>query len=502
LSQAFFRICLKFEMTSFQNKIVNSVIWSAVDVVLRQGMQFLILIVLARILAPEDFGVIALLALFVGIAGIFVDGGFSSALIQRQNVTRIDESTVFYFNLAMGVAASLTLCFAAPSIAGLFEKPVIEPLIYAMALNVFINAFGSIHTTLLTKEMNFKLIAKVSGAASFLSGMLAIVLAVKGFGVWSLALQTLAASLVSTVLLWSWHAWRPVLSFSCHSLRSFFRFGGYLMIVGIIDTLHTNLYSVLIGKFYPIQEVGYYDRAQKTQLLPVNLIMLVINRVAFSAFSSVAEERERLAQAFRKAQRLVMFVNIPLSVIIIVLAEPVILTLFGEKWLASVPILQVLGIVGLMWPMHILNINVLKAQGRSDLFFNIMLIKKIVAIGLTVAGSFYGIMAIAWAQVIASIFSIGVNAYYSKVFLNYGAARQLMDLLPSLFIATLMGALMWLAAYGWDFSYYVELALASSAGGAYYLMMAYLLRIKALPEIGRLLLSRNKPVLAKDQIAR
>jgi len=230
--------------------------------------------------------------------------------------------------------------------------------------------------------------------------------------------------------------------------------------------------------------------------------MLVINRVAFSAFSSVAEERERLAQAFRKAQRLVMFVNIPLSVIIIVLAEPVILTLFGEKWLASVPILQVLGIVGLMWPMHILNINVLKAQGRSDLFFNIMLIKKIVAIGLTVAGSFYGIMAIAWAQVIASIFSIGVNAYYSKVFLNYGAARQLMDLLPSLFIATLMGALMWLAAYGWDFSYYVELALASSAGGAYYLMMAYLLRIKALPEIGRLLLSRNKPVLAKDQIAR
>lgn len=489
-------------MTSFQKKIVNSVFWSAVDVVLRQGMQFLVLIVMARILSPEDFGVIALLALFVGVAGVFVDGGFSSALIQRQNITRTDESTVFFFNMAMGVAASLMLCLAAPYIAILFEKPVLEPLTYAMALNVLISALGSIHTTLLTKELNLKLIAKISGAASFLSGVLAIWLAAKGFGVWSLALQTLTASFVSTVLLWRWHPWRPARSFSYRSLRSFFRFGGYLMIVGIIDMLHTNLYSVLIGRLYPIREVGYYDRAQKTQLLPVNLIMQVINRVAFSAFSSVAEDRERLAQAFRKAQRLVMFVNIPLSMIIIVLAEPLILTLFGEKWLASAPILQILGIVGLMWPMHILNINVLKAQGRSDLFFKIMLIKKTVAIGLTVAGSFYGIVAIAWAQVIASVFSIGVNAYYSKIFLNYGAVRQVLDLIPSLFVAGLMGALMWLAAYGWDFVYYVELALAASAGGVFYLLMAYLLRIGALPEIGRLVLSRNKPVLAKDQIAR
>jgi teichuronic acid exporter len=485
-------------MTSFQRKITKGVLWSAVDVLLRQGVQFVILIFMARILAPEDFGVAALLALFVGLANVFIDGGFSSALIQRQNTTHIDESTVFFFNLGMGLLTSLTLVVSAPFISKLFEKPVLHYLIYAMALNVFIGAFGSIHTTLLTKELNLKLIAKVGGIASTLSGMLAIILAVKGFGVWSLAIQIVSASLISTLLLWLWHSWRPSWTFSINALGSYFRFGSYLMIAAIIDILHTNLYSVLIGKFYHIRDVGYYDRAQKTQLLPVNFIMLIINRVAFSTFSSVAEDKERIARVFRKAQQVVMFVNIPFAVVMIVMAEPIVLTLFGKQWLHSAPILEVLGIVGLIWPMHVLNINLLQAQGRSDLFFKIMLIKKTVAISLTIAGSFHSIMALAWAQVAASVFSLIVNAYYSKVLLNYGLLRQLRDLTPSLMAAIPMGGVMWIVKSSAHESFYTELAIGLLSGGTVYLLLAYLFRMSPLREIAGLLLKSKKSTLTVE----
>lgn len=479
-------------MPSFEQKITRGVLWSAIDVLLRQGSQFVILIVMARILSPDDFGTMALLALFVGLANVFVDGGFGSALIQRQNNTHTDESTVFFFNLVMGLVVLVALCTLAPYIAHLFDKPILRPLTYVMAANVFINAFGSIHTILLTKELNLKLVAKIGGIASALSGGLAVYLALQGFGVWSLAIQTVTTSLFSVLLLWKWHAWRPLRAFSLSSLRSYFRFGGYLLIVSFVDILHTNLYSLLIGKFYQIREVGFYDRAQKTQLLPVNFIMLVINRVAFSTFSSLAEDREKLARAFRKAQRLVMFVNIPLALMMIVLAEPIIQTLFGEKWLPSAPILQVLGISALLWPMHILNTNVLMAQGRSDLFFRIMLIKKTVSISLTVLGSFYGILAIAWAQVAASVFSLVVNAYYSRVFLNYGVFRQVRDLLPCLSLGAFAGAAVWLALRHSDFVYYLDLALGISLGGLIYTAIAYAARINTLSEIIGLVRRRSE----------
>lgn len=487
-------------MTELHQKTTHAVLWSTLDVFLRQGVQFVVLVTLARILTPEDFGVIAILALFVGLANILMDGGFSSALIQRQETTHTDESTVFFFNLAMGAVVALLLCAAAPWIATFFRQPALHYLTYAMALNVFVNAFGSIHSTLLTRELDFKTLAKINGVASLFSGILAIILASQGLGVWSLAGQALTASVITVISLWIWHPWRPLWAFRFASLQSFFRFGGYLMLIGIVDTLHRNLYSALIGKHYSVRDVGFYDRAQKTQLLPVNFIMSIIDRVAYPVFSAVAADKEKLARGFRKAQRLVMFVNIPLSIGMIVLAKPIVLTLFGEQWLPSVPILQVLGLVGLMWPLHILNINVLKAQGRSDLFFNIMLIKKAVSISLTVAASFHGIMAIVWAQVVASVFSFAVNAHYSKLFLNYGALRQLRDLFPYLIAAIPAGLGMWLVLVVANVPYYVELILAALTGTLLYLSLSRVFHVDALTEIGELLRKSNRPKLTTYEL--
>ena len=474
-------------MTTLHKKAASATKWSALDVVMRQGLQGIVVMVLARILTPEDFGVVAMLAIFIGVAGVFIDSGFSSALIQRQNTTPTDEATVFFFNIMVGAIVALLLCAAAPWIAVFFKHPVLQYLTYAVAFNLFIGAWGSIHTTLLSKELNFKVTAKVGLVTSLLSGVLAIIMATQGFGVWSLAGQMLAASVMTVVLLWTWHPWRPQWVFSSESMRSLFRFGGYLTGTGLVSVLHMNLYSVLIGRFYSVHDVGIYDVAQKTQLMSGNLIMSVISRVAYPVFSATAQDKERLVRGFRKAQKLVMFVNIPLMLTIIVLADPIVRIFFGNQWLACVPVLQILGVVGILYPMQVLNLNILMAQGRSDLLFNTMLLKRSVAIGLTIAASFYGILAIAWAQVLASIFSLWVNTHYSDVFLDYGIFKQLRDLLA--YAAAVIPAVLGMCAllFFTDLPDYLDLILATGIGGGLYLLASHFLRVEAHSEIMNLL---------------
>lgn len=488
-------------MSTLHQKTTSAVLWSMLDVFVRQGLQVIVVMVLARILTPEAFGVFAMLALFIGIADALIDSGFSSALIQRQNTTHTDESTVFFFNVGMGVLAGLLLCAAAPSIAAFFKQPVLKYVTYAVALDLAVGALGSVHKTLLAKALDFKTTAKVGLVASLTSGALAIFLASKGLGVWSLAGQMLALTVITVILFWMWHPWRPTWVFRLASLRTLFRFGGYLTAVNVVSALHANLYSVLIGKFYSVRDVGIYDRAQRAQATSGNLIMAVINRVAYPVFSATAHDKERLARGFRKGQRLVMFVNIPLMLTIMVLAEPIVRSLFGNQWLASVPVLRVLGAVGLMLPMQIFNLNVLMAQGRSDLMFNVMLLKRTVAIGLTVAASFYGIMAIAWAQVLAAIFALWANAHYSDEFLNYGIFKQFRDLVPYAVASIPAGVAMWAVSALSSWPPYVKFVLGTGIGAVLYLLASHLLRVDAHTEIIRLLRSRNKSPLDKSELA-
>lgn len=462
-------------MTTLHQKTTSATKWSAFDVFMRQGIQFGISIVLARLLTPEDFGVVAMLALFVGVAGIFIDSGFSSALIQRQGTSRTDESTVFYFNLGMGVVAVFVLCIAAPWIAAFFKQPILQNLTYVMASSLIVNAFGSIHSTLLVKEMNFKVTAKVGMIGALSGGVVAIYMASQDYGVWSLAGSTVASSLITVSLLWLWHPWRPAWTFKLDSLRSFFRFGGYQMASALLDVFATNLYSILIGKLYSVRDVGFYNRANSTQKLPITIVMGIINRVAFSTFSQVSEDKERLVRGLRQAQSMVMFVNIPVLVGIIILAEPLVLGLFGEQWIVCVPILQVLGLGGLILPLQSLNLNILKAQGRADLNFKIAIYKKVFAISLMIACSFYGIMAIAWAQVVISVFAYFMNTHYTRILLGYSGFEQLMDLRVNFVAAIPMGIVVYLMNGMMQFPPLIKLLVISIVGCVIYLLTCRLL---------------------------
>ncbi|WP_442496799.1 lipopolysaccharide biosynthesis protein [Methylobacter sp. sgz302048] len=505
---------------SLTHKSLSAVFWSGADVFLRQGLQFFVSILLARLLSPEEFGLLALLSIFTGIATLFIDSGLNSALVQRQDITRKDESTVFFFNLVTGLLVALGLglsapwiatffeqpvlqakvhimatnLFTMPWIATFFEQPVLQGLTYVMALNLFVGSLGSIQGALLTKALDFKTLMKINAVATLLSGVLAVCLAWKGFGVWSLALQTLASTAISVTLLWLWHPWRPQWTFSLVSLRSLFRFGGFMLLSGLLDTLYTRLYSVIIGKLYSARQLGFYTRADNIQQLPVSVLTNVLNRVAFPVFSAAAADKARLALGMRKVLRIIMLFNVPAMLGLMAVAEPLVITLIGEKWLPSVPILQVLCLAGMIWPLHALNLNVLMAQGHSNLFFRIEVIKKIISIAAIVTASFYGVMAIVWSEVIAAALCFPINAYYTGVFLGYSAWKQTLDILPYLAVSMLMMLVIWPIHIYFTFHPAAQLGLMIGVGAFVYLLACHLLRLTAFNESWTLLVQRRRTV--------
>ncbi|MGZ0018238.1 MOP flippase family protein [Nitrosomonas sp. wSCUT-2] len=462
-----------------KQKAITATLWSGADIFLRQGLQFIIAIVLARLLTPEEFGTIALLYLFVGLASAFVDSGFSAALIQRQDVTHTDESTVFWFNLGMGTVMATGLWLLAPWIAHFYNLPVLIPLTGLLAFNLLVSALGSIHGTLLTKRLDFKTPLKIGAIATTISGVGGVVMAWQGYGVWALAMQTLVSTFLTTTLLWIFNKWRPGLEFSMGSARKLFGFGGYLLMSGLLDIAYERIYTLLIGKFYGVRELGFYNRADGTKQLPVGVLTGILSRVALPIFSVASDDKEKLRRGVRHALRGIMLINIPMMLGIMATAEPLVETLFGTQWLPSVPILRVLCLAGMLWPLHVINLNVLMAQGHSKLFFRLEVIKKIVGAGLLIVGTAYGVMGIAWSQVVFGVLAFGINAHYTRIYLNYNTWQQIADFLPALSVATFMALLVYGLGYllSWDAS--LKLLVLVLAGVAIFILVCHLFRLQA-----------------------
>lgn len=453
------------------------------DAFMRQGLQFFISIILARLLSPEDFGLIAIITVFTSLAGLFVDSGFGSALIQKQDTTITDEATVFFFNVGVGALSAIALCLAAPWISGFFEQPALQALTYVMALNLFITSFGSIHRAMLTKKMDFKTSAKITAVSTFLSGLLAILLAWNGVGVWSLAWQILLSTLLTVIMLWVVSPWRPRLIFSLDSLKRLYGFGGYLMLTDLLDVLDTRLQFVLIGKLYSASDLGFYARAQTTRQMPIGMLEGVMSRVAFPVFSEVSIDKDRLVRGIKKATLMMMLINIPIMMGLAVVAEPFVIVLFGDRWLPTVPFLQVLCLGGILWPLHVVNLNVLMALGRSDIYFRIGIVKKIISISAVIYASQFGIIAMAWSQVAVGVLGFFINSYYTGVFLGYGARRQTVDLLPYYGAGLTMAACMWFVGQAVHWSSAVELICLTGIGMSVYLLMSWVLKLSALADL-------------------
>lgn len=476
---------------SLKSRSTSAVFWSGADIFVRRGLLFLISIFLARLLTPEEFGTIALLYLFTGIASVFVDSGFSAALIQRQDITHTDESTVFWFNLAMGFLVAGVFWLLAPWIASFFNLAILVPLVKVLAVNIAISSLGGVHSTLLIKNLDFKTLMKVGSVSVFFSGLIAVQLARHGYGVWALAIQALVSTLITTILLWLFSSWRPRIVFRVDSIKRLFSFGGYLLLSGLLDVIHNRLYSLLIGKFYSIRELGFYNRAEATKELPVGMVTEVLSKVSFPVFSEIAHDKEKLRQGVRLTLRSVMLFNLPAMLGLMAVAEPLIATLFGSQWLPSVPILQVLCLVGALWPLHVVNLNVLKAQGHTGLFFRVEVVKKTLGTVFVIIGAQHGVIGIAWSQVCFGVVAFLINAHYTQKYLDYGFVKQTLDFLPVAAVAVVMAIAVYAIGELLTFPYFLRLILQLSVGAALFIGCVHALRLKAFVDVLSLLTTRR-----------
>lgn len=415
-------------------------IWSFIDSFANQGVQFLVGIVLARILSPREFGLIGMLTIFIAISQSFIDSGFSSALIRKNNCTQKDYSTVFIFNFLVSVIFFFVLFFSAGAVSSFFAEPQLKALLRVLGLALIFSAFGIIQRTILTKRIDFKTQTKVSLVSSISSGVIAISMALTGFGVWSLVALTISRFALNSLFLWIWNKWRPDWVFSRRSFNELFGFGSKLLVSGLIDTTYRNIYYLVIGKYFSAVELGYYTRADQFKAFPSQNLNAIISRVSYPVLSSIQDDKVQLKANYKRLIRSTMLITFVLMLGMAAVAKAMILTLIGEKWLPAVIYLQMLCFVGMFYPLHALNLNMLQVQGRSDLFLRLEIIKKILAVPVIIIGIFYGIKIMIMGMMVLTLIAYYLNSFWSGKFIGYSFLEQVKDILPSFLLAALVGA--------------------------------------------------------------
>jgi teichuronic acid exporter len=432
---------------SLKSKTLHALSWSFLESIGLRGTQFIVGIVLARLLLPEQFGLIGMLTIFITVAQSFLDSGFGAALIQKRDTSHTDVCSIFYFNIVAGLVAAGLLCIVAPWIAAFYRQPILTPLTRVLSLTIVINSFGLVQNTILTKQINFKTLTKVSLVASVLSGTIGISMAAAGFGVWSIAAQQISSTFLRTVFLWFLKTWRPALTFSLNSLREMFGFSSRVLASGLLNTIFDNIYLLVIGKLFSATELGFFTRAKSTAELPSLNLTWAVGRVTFPIFSTIQDDPARLKRGLKKALTTLVLVNFPIMIGIVFIARPLVLVLLTEKWAPCIPYLRLLCLVSLVFPLNWTNINVLFAIGRSDLCLRLEIIKKVLIV-INIALTWrWGIEALIYGQIALTIFSYYLNCYYNGVLIGYPIKEQLLDLSTYLFTAILMGLVVYGISY-------------------------------------------------------
>lgn len=428
---------------SLKRKTVYGVTWSFIDNISNSGITFLIGLILARLLTPEEYGIMAMITVFIAISTSLIDSGFSNALIRKNKIKRIDYNTVFYFNLIVSILLYLLLYVASPFIGSFFKEPILVEVMRGISWVLIINALGIIPRTVFIVNVDFKTQTKVSLISSVISGIVGIGMAFGGLGIWSLVGQQLSRQILSTLFLWIFCRWRPVWEFSVESFNEMFGFGSKLLISGLIDTIYKNIYYIIIGHFYSAVLLGQYTRADQFKAVFSSNLTNVVQRVSYPVLSSIQDDPERLKEAYCRIIKITMLITFACMIGLAAIAKPLILCLIGEKWLQSAYFLQIICFAGMLYPLHAINLNILQVKGRSDLFLKLEILKKMIAIIPIIAGIFWGIEYMLWGGVLISFVSVFLNSYYSVDLINYSIWSQIKDVLPTLVVSCITAMLMW-----------------------------------------------------------
>lgn len=427
-------------MSSLKQQTFSGVFWSAIERFSVQGIQFILSFVIARQLLPSDYGLIAMLSIFMAIAQNFVDSGFSNALIQKQNRTNVDYSTVFYFNIAVGILMYLILVFLSPAIASFYNQPILKDIIIWVGLNLVINSLATVQRAILTIQLDFRRQAFVSLTAVIISGCVAIYMAINGYRVWTLVVQGLLNSSITVILLWVTSHWHPLFVFSCSSFKELFSFGSKLLLGGLLHTIYTNLYTLIIGKIFPIRELGLYSKASSLSQYPSTNITGILNRVLYPVLCRLQEDNDALTEKFYLFIRLTSFLVFPMMIGLAVLSEPFILLVLTDKWTDAVPYIRILCFAYMWDPIMRMSWNLLNAKHRSDYSLKAEIIKKITAVTILFLTIPFGIKMMCLGLVLYALSDLCIILQFTKKILpRVTLKNHLKNLFPIFSQSLLMG---------------------------------------------------------------
>lgn len=425
-------------MSSLKKKTIHGFKWNAIEQVSVQGIRFVLGIILARLLLPEAYGITGLIAVFMAVSQVFINSGFGNALIQKKDRTDVDFATVFYFNMAVSVVCWIGLSLLRYWIADFFNEPLLIQITPVIGLNLIFNALALVQRTRLTVELDFKTQARASVFATIFSGLFGIYLAYNGYGVWALVFQSISKTFLNSIILWYSERWIPPLVFSKQSFVQLFSFGSKLLISGLLNTIYINVYTLVIGKFFSTTDLGYYNRANQFKNLPSQNITMTLKRVVFPVLSTIQEQEKKLQLTFQKIIKATVFIVTPIMLWLMILARPIIIVTIKEKWEPAVILLQILCLIGIVYPVHSLNLTVLQVKGRSDLFLKLEILKKVITTIVILSTFWISVKAMVIGSVIGSVFALFLNTYYTRKILDYGLIAQIRDFIPTAVLSLIM----------------------------------------------------------------
>lgn len=426
-------------MSSLKKKAILASFWSISGRFFSVFLEFFTQLLIARILVPADFGLIASITIFINLGKQISDAGLGQALIQEQGVTHIQESSIFYFNIILGFLLTIIIFLSSGFIAEFYNLPELKLIVQIVSVYFILNSFSIVQDAILTKKLNFKFKTIVNITSVFFSGILAIVLAVLGFGVWSLVAQMLLSITLRNILLWYISKWRPKFEFDFNSIKRLLNYGSKIFVSSILTVVRINIFSIIIGKAYTMSDLGFYSKANQLQNITSKTFTTSLQNVLFPVFSEIKDDTLLLRSGLKKAITYLIFIIAPLMVFFIVNAEGVITILLTEKWIESAKYLRLLGVIGILFPIQMMNINALKAVGHASKFLQITLLWNILSILSAIITSSYGIEIMIVGQVIITVLSYVVNVFINGKLYNYPLKNQVKDISPILFINTLLG---------------------------------------------------------------
>ena len=485
------------EDQSLKDKTVKGVGWSAIDNVSQYAVQFVVSIILARLLTPNDYGLIGIIAIFTAVCITLINGGFTTALIRKKECTDEDYSTAFIVNLGMSVLLYVIIYFCSPLIASFFGREELVWLTRISSLGMIIGALALVQQTRLTKRIDFKTQTKITIIASLFSGAIGIGMALFGCGVWSLVAQGLSLQILKTLLLRIYNKWSPSLKFSIISFKELFGFGWKIMVSNMLNTVWNELYQVVVGKFYSPASLGQYTRATQFSKLFSDNFTNVIQRVTFPVLSDIQDEKKRMLAAYRRMIKITTFISAICMFMLGAVSEPLIYCLIGPKWDEAALYLPLICVAGSTYPLQSLNLNILEVQGRSDLFLGIEMAKKIIALFPLFIGALIGIMPMLYVNILVTLIAFMLNSHYSGILLGYNTWMQMKDVAPSYLIAIVVAVFVFFLKY-LPLSYWIILPLQIVCGIVVFLLICIITQSEEWGEVKNICIPLIKKI--KDEL--